>query len=165
MIPHGGSDFIDRIREKVGVMYGNPEVTPGGRALKFYTSLRLDIRRIAAIKEGDSHVGNRTRVRVVKNKVAPPFKDAEFDILYGAGISFEGELLDIGLEADIIQKSGAWYSYGDMRLGQGRENARQFLTENSALKDEIAKAVRSFLGLATDGEAAPAETADAEESA
>ncbi|MCH7497370.1 MAG: recombinase RecA [Candidatus Marinimicrobia bacterium] len=157
--------FINQIREKVGVMYGNPEVTPGGRALKFYTSLRLDIRRIAAIKEGDTHVGNRTRVRVVKNKVAPPFKDAEFDILYGTGISFEGELLDIGLEADIIQKSGSWYSYGDMRLGQGRENARQFLTENSALKDEIAKAVRSFLGLVTDGEAAPAETADAEESA
>ncbi len=157
--------FINQIREKVGVMYGNPEVTPGGRALKFYTTLRLDIRRIAAIKEGESHVGNRTRVRVVKNKVAPPFKDAEFDILYGTGISFEGELLDIGLEADIIQKSGSWYSYGDMRLGQGRENARQFLKENSALKDEIAKAVRSFLGLDTDRETAPAETADAEESA
>lgn len=141
--------FINQVREKIGVMYGNPEVTPGGRALKFYTSLRLDIRRIAAIKEGDSHIGNRTRVKVVKNKVAPPFKDAEFDIMYGTGISYEGDLLDIGLQADIIQKSGAWYSHGDMRIGQGRENAKLFLKENTAIRETIAKEVRAFLGLNT----------------
>lgn len=139
--------FINQVREKVGVMYGNPEVTPGGRALKFYTSLRLDIRRIAAIKEGETSIGNRTKVKVVKNKVAPPFKVAEFDIMYGTGISFEGDLLDIGLEADIIQKSGAWYSHGDMRLGQGRENAKEFLKENAEIRDTIAKSVREFLGL------------------
>ncbi len=139
--------FINQVREKVGVMYGNPEVTPGGRALKFYTSLRLDIRRIAAIKEGETVMGNRTRVKVVKNKIAPPFKSAEFDIMYGTGISFEGDLLDIGLLADIVQKSGAWYSYGDMRIGQGRENAKQFLKENLETRDTIAKEVRSFLGL------------------
>jgi recombination protein RecA len=139
--------FINQVREKVGVMYGNPEVTPGGRALKFYTSLRLDIRRIAAIKEGETSIGNRTKVKVVKNKVAPPFKIAEFDIMYGTGISFEGDLLDIGLEADIIQKSGAWYSHGDMRLGQGRENAKEFLKENTEVCDKIAKNVREFLGL------------------
>lgn len=139
--------FINQVREKIGVMYGNPEVTPGGRALKFYTSLRLDIRRIAAIKEGDAVIGNRTRVKVVKNKVAPPFKNAEFDIMYGTGISFEGDLLDIGLQADIIQKSGAWYSHGDMRLGQGRENAKQFLQENPEIREAIAKEVRAFLGL------------------
>lgn len=139
--------FINQVREKVGVMYGNPEVTPGGRALKFYTSLRLDIRRIAAIKEGETSIGNRTKVKVVKNKVAPPFKVAEFDIMYGTGISFEGDLLDIGLEADIIQKSGAWYSHGDMRLGQGRENAKEFLKENAEVRDNIARSVREFLGL------------------
>jgi recombination protein RecA len=139
--------FINQVREKVGVMYGNPEVTPGGRALKFYTSLRLDIRRIAAIKEGETSIGNRTKVKVVKNKVAPPFKIAEFDIMYGTGISFEGDLLDIGLEADIIQKSGAWYSHGDMRLGQGRENAKEFLKENTEVRDNIANSVREFLGL------------------
>lgn len=139
--------FINQVREKVGVMYGNPEVTPGGRALKFYTSLRLDIRRIAAIKEGETSIGNRTKVKVVKNKVAPPFKVAEFDIMYGTGISFEGDLLDIGLEADIIQKSGAWYSHGDMRLGQGRENAKEFLKENAEIRDTIANSVREFLGL------------------
>ena len=139
--------FINQVREKIGVMYGNPEVTPGGRALKFYTSLRLDIRRIAAIKEGDTAIGNRTRVKVVKNKVAPPFKVAEFDIMFGTGISYEGDLLDIGLEADIIQKSGAWYSHGEMRLGQGRENAKQFLKENAEIRDAIAKEVRAFLGL------------------
>ncbi|MFC1483915.1 recombinase RecA [Candidatus Neomarinimicrobiota bacterium] len=139
--------FINQVREKVGVMYGNPEVTPGGRALKFYTSLRLDIRRIATIKEGETSIGNRTKVKVVKNKVAPPFKIAEFDIMYGTGISFEGDLLDIGLEADIIQKSGAWYSHGDMRLGQGRENAKEFLKENTEIRDTVAKNVREFLGL------------------
>ena len=139
--------FINQVREKVGVMYGNPEVTPGGRALKFYTSLRLDIRRIAAIKEGETSIGNRTKVKVVKNKVAPPFKVAEFDIMYGTGISFEGDLLDIGLEADIIQKSGAWYSHGDMRLGQGRENAKEFLKENAEIRENVANSVREFLGL------------------
>ena len=139
--------FVNQIREKVGVMYGNPEVTPGGRALKFYTSLRLDIRRIASIKEGDAVIGNRTRVKVVKNKVAPPFKNAEFDIMYGTGISYEGDLLDIGLQADIIQKSGAWYSHGDMRIGQGRENAKQFLKENAEIREVIAKEVKAFLGL------------------
>jgi recombination protein RecA len=139
--------FINQVREKVGVMYGNPEVTPGGRALKFYTSLRLDIRRIAAIKEGEALIGNRTKVKVVKNKVAPPFRTAEFDIMYGTGISFEGDLVDIGLQADIIQKSGAWYSHGDMRLGQGRENAKLFLKENAEIRDTITKDVREFLGL------------------
>ena len=139
--------FVNQVREKIGVMYGNPEVTPGGRALKFYTSLRLDIRRIAAIKEGDAVIGNRTRVKVVKNKVAPPFKNAEFDIMYGTGISYEGDLLDIGLQADIIQKSGAWYSHGDLRIGQGRENAKQFLNENAEIQEVIAKEVKAFLGL------------------
>ncbi len=143
--------FINQVREKIGVMYGNPEVTPGDRALKFYTSLRLDIRRIAAIKEGDTAIGNRTRVKVVKNKVAPPFKVAEFDIMYGTGISYEGDLLDIGLQADIIQKSGAWYSHGDMRIGQGRENAKQFLKENAEIRETIAQEVRAFLGLDTVG--------------
>ncbi|MFB0515254.1 MAG: recombinase RecA [Candidatus Neomarinimicrobiota bacterium] len=144
---HTAVVFINQIREKVGVVYGNPEVTPGGRALKFYTSLRLDIRRIAAIKEGDTLIGNRTRVKVVKNKVAPPFKAAEFDLMYGTGISFEGDLLDIGLQADIIQKSGAWYSHGDMRLGQGRENAKLFLQENPEIREAVAREVRAFLGL------------------
>ncbi len=158
--------FINQVREKIGVMYGNPEVTPGGRALKFYTTLRLDIRRIAAIKEGDTAIGNRTRVKVVKNKVAPPFKDAEFDIMYGTGISYEGDLLDIGLQADIIQKSGAWYSHGDMRLGQGRENAKQFLKENAEIREVIAKKVRAFLGLDAVGaeeEPPPEEQPAAEE--
>jgi len=139
--------FINQIREKIGVMYGNPETTPGGRALKFYTSIRLDIRRIAALKEGDAMVGNRTRVKVVKNKVAPPFKQAEFDIMFGTGISYEGDLLDIGLEADAVQKSGSWYSCGDMRLGQGRENAKQFLKENTEVREKIDHQVKSFLGL------------------
>ena len=155
---HTAVIFINQIREKIGVMYGNPETTPGGRALKFYTSVRLDIRRIAAIKEGDAVIGNRTRVKVVKNKVAPPFKMAEFDIMFGYGISYEGDLLDIGLEADVVQKSGAWYSYGDMRLGQGRENSKEFLRENTKYRDAIAKEVRTFLGL----EGGP-ETESAEE--
>ncbi len=139
--------FVNQIREKIGVMYGNPETTPGGRALKFYTSIRLDIRRIAALKEGERVVGNRTRVKVVKNKVAPPFKLAEFDIIFGQGISYEGDLLDIGLQADVVQKSGSWYSYGDLRLGQGRENARDFLRENTEIRDKISVEVRAFLGL------------------
>ena len=147
--------FVNQIREKIGVMYGSPETTPGGRALKFYSSIRLDIRRIAALKEGDIMVGNRTRVKVVKNKVAPPFRQAEFDIMFGKGISHEGELIDIGLEADVVQKSGAWYSYGDLRLGQGRENAKQFLMEEIETRDKIDVEVRAFLGL--DGDSTDAE--------
>ena len=139
--------FINQLREKIGVMYGNPETTPGGRALKFYTSVRLDIRRIAALKDGEHVIGSRTRVKIVKNKVAPPFKLAEFDIIYGQGISYEGDLLDIGLQADIVQKSGSWYSYGDLRLGQGREHSREFLRENTEIRDKINVEVRGFLGL------------------
>ncbi len=135
--------FINQIREKVGVMFGNPEVTPGGRALKFYSSVRMDVRRIESLKAGsDQIIGNRTRVKVVKNKVAPPFKMAEFDILYGKGVSFEGSLIDLGLEHKVISKSGAWYSYGEERLGQGRENVREFLLENPGMRDEIEKKVR-----------------------
>ena len=144
---HTSVIFINQIREKIGVMYGSPETTPGGRALKFYTSIRLDIRRIGALKEGDVIIGNRTRVKVVKNKVAPPFKQAEFDIMYGTGISYEGDLLDIGLQADVVQKSGSWYSYGDTRMGQGRENSKQFLKDNAKLRDDMAKEVKAFLGL------------------
>jgi recombination protein RecA len=139
--------FINQIREKIGVMFGNPETTPGGRALKFYSSVRLDIRRIASIKDGDAAVGNRTRVKIVKNKMAPPFRKAEFDIIYGEGISREGDLLDLGLEKRMVQKSGAWYSYGDLRIGQGRENAKQFLKENPDLRQEIETKVRKELGL------------------
>src|SRR6201981_3099323 len=129
--------FINQIREKIGVMFGNPETTTGGRALKFYASVRVDIRRIAAIKEGDVVVGSRTKVKIVKNKVAAPFREAEFDIMYGEGISREGELLDMGIEAKIVDKNGAWLSYGDLRIGQGRENAKQFLRENPQLAAEI----------------------------
>ncbi|MBU2602064.1 MAG: recombinase RecA [Actinobacteria bacterium] len=129
--------FINQLREKVGVMFGNPEVTPGGRALKFYASVRLDIRRIETLKDGDQAVGNRVRVRVVKNKVAPPFKQAEFDIMYGFGISVEGEVLDMAVEHKIVQKSGAWYSYGDLRLGQGRENVKQFLKADRPLLEKL----------------------------
>jgi len=139
--------FINQLREKVGVMFGNPEVTPGGRALKFYSSIRLDVRRIETLKQGADMIGNRTRVKVVKNKVAPPFKQAEFDIIYGEGISKEGSILDLAASKDIINKSGAWYSYGDIRLGQGRENARQFLKENEALRDEIELKVLKEFGL------------------
>lgn len=139
--------FINQLREKVGVMFGNPEVTPGGRALKFYSSVRLDVRRIETLKQGTDMVGNRTRVRVVKNKVAPPFKQAEFDIMYGEGISKEGSILDLAASKDIVNKSGSWYSYGDLRLGQGRENAKQFLKENEELRDEIEVKVREEFGL------------------
>ncbi len=125
--------FINQLREKIGVMFGNPEVTPGGRALKFYSSVRLDIRRIETLKDGDQAVGNRVRVRVVKNKVAPPFRQAEFDVMYGTGVSVEGEILDLAAEHKVVQKSGAWYSYGDLRLGQGRENVKNFLREDPEL--------------------------------
>ena len=134
--------FINQLREKVGVMFGNPEVTPGGRALKFYASVRLDIRKIDTIKQGDEFMGNRTRIKIVKNKVAPPFKQAEFDIMYGAGISREGDVLDIGVKEEIVQKSGAWFSYGDARLGQGRENAKQYFKENPLLMLEIENKIR-----------------------
>jgi recombination protein RecA len=133
--------FINQLREKVGVMFGNPEVTPGGRALKFYPSVRLDIRRIETLKEGTEAVGNRVRVRVVKNKVAPPFKEAEFDIMYGVGISTEGDVLDLAVQNKIVQKSGAWFSYGDQRLGQGRENVRQFLRDNPELVQQLRREV------------------------
>jgi recombination protein RecA len=140
--------FINQIREKVGVMFGNPEVTPGGRALKFYASVRLDVRRIETLKIGsDQMIGNRTRVKVVKNKVAPPFKTAEFDILYGKGVSAEGSLIDLGLEHNVINKSGAWYSYGEERLGQGRENVREYLKENQEMCLEIEGKVRELVGL------------------
>ncbi|MBT1279911.1 recombinase RecA [Thermoanaerobacter sp. CM-CNRG TB177] len=140
--------FINQLREKVGIMFGNPETTPGGRALKFYATIRLDVRKVDPIKQGNEIVGNRTRVKVVKNKIAPPFKQAEFDIMYGEGISREGSILDIGTSIDIIEKSGAWYSYGDIRLGQGRENAKQFLKENKEIADEIERKIRENFNLA-----------------
>jgi len=141
--------FTNQIREKIGVMFGNPETQPGGRALKFYASLRLDIRRIASIKDGNDAVGNRTRVKVVKNKCAPPFRQAEFDIMFSQGISRSGELVDLAAENDIVKKSGAWYSYGDQRIGQGRENAKGFLAENADMADEIEVKVREILGIST----------------
>ncbi len=134
--------FINQLREKVGVMFGNPETTPGGRALKFYASVRLDVRRVESIKQGNEVIGSRTRVKVVKNKVAPPFKEAEFDIIYGAGISREGSVLDIGVSLDIINKSGSWFSYNGQRIGQGRENAKQFLSENRDILEEIERKIR-----------------------
>src|SRR5699024_4148191 len=139
--------FINQIREKVGVMFGNPETTPGGRALKFYSSVRLEVRRAESLKQGNDMVGNRTRLKVVKNKVAPTFKQAVVDIMYGEGISKEGEVLDIGPDLDIVQKSGAWYSYNDERLGQGRENAKQFLKENKEGMAEIQEAIRNHFHL------------------
>ena len=138
--------FINQLREKVGVTYGNPEVTPGGRALKFYASVRLDIRRIEQLKNGTEGIGNRTRVKVVKNKVAPPFREAEFDIMYGAGISKEGELLDLAVPLDIINKSGAWFSCGDIRLGQGRDNVKEYLKANPDFAADIEKQVRARAG-------------------
>ena len=148
--------FINQIREKIGVMFGNPETTTGGRALKFYSSIRIDIRRIASIKDGEVVVGSRTKVKVVKNKVASPFRQAEFDINYGEGISRSGELIDMGIEAKLVEKSGAWLSYGDLRIGQGRENAKQFLKDNPELADEIETKLRLSLNLAP---AAPAVAA------
>ncbi|MHC4505828.1 MAG: recombinase RecA, partial [Planctomycetota bacterium] len=134
--------FINQIRMKIGVMWGSPETTPGGRALKFYSSVRIDIRRIGSLKDGDTFLGNHTRARVVKNKVAPPFRSAEFDILFGQGISWEGTLLDVGAETGIVKKSGAWYSFGETRLGQGREQAREFLVQNKDIADQIEADVR-----------------------
>lgn len=139
--------FINQIREKVGVMFGNPEITPGGRALKFYSSVRLEVRRAEIIKQGNDMVGNKTKIKVVKNKVAPPFKQAEVDIMYGEGISREGSLLDIGSDLDIVLKSGAWYSYNEERLGQGRENAKQFLKENQDITKAIDTKIREHYGL------------------
>jgi recombination protein RecA len=144
--------FINQLREKIGVMFGNPETTTGGRALKFYASVRVDIRRIAAIKDGDNVVGGRTRVKIVKNKVAPPFREAEFDVMYGEGISREGDLLDLAVDKRIIEKSGTWFAYGGERLGQGRENAKTFLRENPELFKKIEERVRKELGLTRDAE-------------
>jgi recombination protein RecA len=139
--------FINQIREKIGVVFGNPETTPGGRALKFYSSVRLEIRRITTIKDGAEMVGSRVRVKVVKNKVAPPFKKSEFDIMYGQGISYVGDIIDLAVEGNIVEKTGAWYSYDDMKIGQGRENAKSFLTENSDIMDAVTEKVKSFMGL------------------
>lgn len=139
--------FINQLREKVGVMFGNPETTPGGRALKFYASVRLDVRRVETIKQGNDMVGSRTRVKVVKNKVAPPFRQAEFDIMYGEGISKEGSILDVAANNDVIQKSGSWYSFGDVRIGQGRENAKQYLKDNPEIAKEVEIKVREIYNL------------------
>ena len=148
--------FINQIREKIGVMFGNPETTTGGKALKFYSSVRIDIRRIAAVKEGDVVIGSRTKVKVVKNKVAPPFREAEFDILYGEGISREGDLLDLAVNNNIVEKSGSWFSYKGERIGQGRENARQFLKDNKDVMAKVDTEVRKALGLIAAPPAAPA---------
>ncbi|HLT59375.1 MAG: recombinase RecA [Limnochordales bacterium] len=148
--------FINQIREKVGVLFGSPETTPGGRALKFYASIRMEIRRLESIKQGPDIVGNRTRVKIVKNKVAPPFKEAEFDIMYGEGISKEGNILDMASKFDIVTRSGTWFAYGDVRLGQGRENAKQFLKDNPEVAAEIEAKVREAAGLPPLGAQAPA---------
>lgn len=155
--------FINQIRMKIGVMFGNPETTTGGNALKFYSSVRLDIRRVGAIKQGDNVIGSRTKVRVVKNKVAPPFKDAEFDILYGTGISREGELVDLGAESGIVEKSGAWYAFENERIGQGRENTKDFLREHEEMAQAIERKIRAQMGLTSGNgaEAPPAEAAAA----
>src|SRR6476660_6974883 len=139
--------FINQIREKIGVMFGNPETTTGGRALKFYSSIRADIRRIAAIKDGETVTGNRTKIKIVKNKMAPPFREAEFDIIYGEGISKEGDLIDLGAAQNLVEKSGAWYSYKGERIGQGRENARQFLKDNPEVRKKLDMELRKALGL------------------
>jgi recombination protein RecA len=152
--------FINQLREKIGVMFGSPETTPGGRALKFYSSVRLDIRRIESIKDGVEVVGNRTRVKVVKNKCAPPFRQAEFDIMYGKGVSREGGVLDIGVDNDIVKKSGAWYTYEGEQLGQGRENAKQFLLDNPEIMIEISERIRTKMGL---GEVPEAGEGDGED--
>ena len=152
--------FINQLREKVGVVYGNPEVTPGGRALKFYSSVRLEVRRTETLKAGGDMIGNRTRVKVVKNKVAPPFKEAEFDIMYGEGISHEGELVDLGVRVGAVQKSGAWFNYGETRLGQGRDNAKNFLREHPEIAKEIEEAIKAGADLlrSKSGKPAPSRT-------
>ncbi len=142
---HSIAIFINQLREKVGVMFGNPETTPGGRALKFYATVRLEVRRAETLKNGNDVIGSRTRVKVVKNKVAPPFKQAEFDILYGEGISREGNVLDVAVDQGVVQKSGAWYSYGDLRLGQGRESAREYLKQNAVLAQELEAKLRQMM--------------------
>jgi recombination protein RecA len=147
--------FINQLREKVGVIYGSPEVTPGGRALKFYASVRLDIRRVESIKDGAEIVGNRTRVKVAKNKVAPPFKQAEFDIMYGKGISREGSLLDVAVDLAIVKKSGAWYTYEGEQMGQGRENAKSFLSENLEVMIEISEKIRQLVGIGVQEDEVP----------
>lgn len=152
--------FINQIREKVGVMFGNPEVTPGGRALKFYSTIRLEVRRAEQIKNGTDVIGNRTRIKVVKNKVAPPFKKAEVDIMYGHGISQTGELIDMAVEKDIVDKSGSWYSYGEDRIGQGRENAKQYLADHPDMMDEVNRRVRIAYGVADEAETAAGKTTD-----
>lgn len=139
--------FINQLREKVGVMFGNPETTTGGRALKFYSSIRMDVRRIESLKQGGEVIGNRTRVKVVKNKIAPPFKEAEFDIMFGQGISTEGDILDLAAQVNIIVKSGAWYAYNDAKIGQGRENAKQYLKDNPEIRAEVENKVRAHFGL------------------
>jgi recombination protein RecA len=144
--------FINQIRMKIGVMFGNPETTTGGNALKFYSSIRLDIRGIGRIRKGDDNLGTRVRVRVVKNKLAPPFRDAEFDVLYGKGISKEGEILDLAVDRDIIEKSGTWYAYEDTRLGQGRDNARAFLEENKELFETVKHRLLEYEGLLVQGD-------------
>lgn len=145
--------FVNQIREKIGVMFGNPEVTPGGRALKFYTSIRMEIRRVSAIQEGGQSIGSRVRVKVVKNKCAPPFRMTEFDLMYGEGISYEGDLLDLAVTANIVNKSGAWYSYNEEKLGQGRENVKQFLIDNEEVLNNLERDVKSFLGMETEADA------------
>jgi recombination protein RecA len=155
--------FTNQIRMKIGVMFGSPETTSGGNALKFYSSVRMDIRRIAAIKDGDNVTGNRTKVKVVKNKVAPPFKVCEFDIIYGEGISYEGDVLDIGTGIDVVKKSGTWYSYGDERLGQGKEQSRTFLREHPEVTAEIAGKIRKHFGLDAAGETTDEDKASSDE--
>jgi recombination protein RecA len=144
--------FINQLREKIGVMFGNPETTPGGRALKFYSTIRLDVRKIENLKDGTDVVGSRTRVKVVKNKVAPPFRQCEFDIIYGQGISKEGSLLDVGVDLEIVKKSGAWFTYEGDQLGQGRENSRQFLSEHAEMAGEIERRIREAVGLTAFGD-------------
>jgi recombination protein RecA len=154
--------FINQIREKIGVMFGNPETTTGGRALKFYSSIRIDIRRIGAIKDGDQVIGSRTRVKIVKNKTAAPFREAEFDMMYGEGISREGDLLDLAVNGNLVEKSGSWFSYKGERIGQGRENAKQFLKENKDIAAKIENDVRKALGLISVEDKAQAAAANAE---
>ncbi len=154
--------FINQIREKIGVMFGSPETTTGGRALKFYSSVRADIRRIGAIKDGEAVTGNRTKVKIVKNKLAPPFREAEFDIMYGEGISKEGDLIDLGVANNVVEKSGSWYSYKGERIGQGRENARQFLRDNTDLRAQVDSQLRAVLGLPGGAPAAAAAAAATE---